>query len=280
MAQKKDFMTIEVEGQVIQVELVNVTPELAEQWLSRNENNRSKKQGHLSKIMRAIELEEFRFAGDPIRIADTGELLDGQHRLEAVRLTGRSMLMIVMRGFTKEAQLYMDSGKARGPGDQVTLQLGVPGGNNWASVARLIIRWDAEDLLTGILQASNAEVVAFCREYETEMRAAVAAANAQYTKIAGRKPVAGAVHFFANRLDSDLCHKFFRQLATGADLSPGNPVFALRDSLLTRKRSDRFTSNEELSLYVRAWNAARKGQTLQRLQLPRGGLAPYNFVLV
>ena len=279
MAAKKDFMTIEVDGQQIQIELVMVGPDLAKLWLEKNTDNRTQKPGHKNKIVRAIQLEEFRFAGDPIRFAANGRLLDGQHRLESIVETGVTLPLLVMKGFHEDAQLYMDAGKPRGPGDQVTLQLKVPGGNNWASIARLIIRWDADDLLTNILQASNAEVVAFCRDHEAEMKAAVSAANAQYTRIAGRKPVAGAVHFFAHRIDENLCSKFFRQLATGADLTPGNPVFALRDTLLTRKRVDRFTSNEELSLYVRAWNAARKGEILQRLQLPRGGLSPYNFEL-
>lgn len=275
-----DKLTREIDGQTITLEFVEVGPALATEWLESNDNNRNTKKGNLSKITRAMELDEFRFVGDPVRFDNTGRLIDGQHRLIAIRRSGTSQTLLVMRGFDPEAQLYVDQGSVRLAGDQVKIaKVSDKATNDWASVARLAIRWDAEDLTTNILVPSNPEIVAFCNEHVDQMERAVRAAKAQYTRVRGRVPVAGAVHFFAEQIDGQLCAEFFRKLASGAELAMGDPVFALRDALLTRKERDRLTMLEELVLYVSAWNSKRAGRVVQRLQQPRMGFRPEAFVL-
>lgn len=275
-----DKLTREIDGQTITLEFVDVGPDLAEEWLGLNVNNRNTKKGNLSKITRAMELDEFRFVGDPIRFDVKGQLIDGQHRLIGIRRSGTSQTLLVMRGFHEEAQLYVDQGSVRLAGDQIKIaRVSERSTNDWASIARLAIRWDAEDLTTNILVPSNPEIIAFCNEHLDEMGRAVIAARGQYTRVKGRVPVAGATHFFAERIDAKLCAEFFRKLATGADLPVGDPVFALRDALLKRKSRDRMTALEELALYVAAWNAKRAGRVVQRLQQPRLGLRTEAFVL-
>jgi hypothetical protein len=275
-----DKLTKVIDGQTITLEFVEVDPELAATWLAANENNRGTKKGNLSKITRAMELDEFRFVGDPVRFDETGRLIDGQHRLIAIRRSGTSQTLLVMRGFKPEAQMYLDQGSGRQPGDQVQIaKITEKSARDWASIARLAIRWDAEDLTTNILVPSNPEIVAFCNEHLDEMERAVRAAKAQYSRLRGRVPVAGAVHFFAETIDAQLCAEFFRKLASGAELTLGDPVFALRDALLKRKDRDRLTTLEELALYVSAWNSKRAGRVVQRLQQPRLGLRTEAFQL-
>ena len=275
-----DKLTREIDGQLITLEFVEVGPALAKKWLDLNTNNRNTKKGNLSKITRAMELDEFRFVGDPIRFDVKGRLIDGQHRLLGIRRSGTSQTLLVMRGFHEEAQLYVDQGSVRLAGDQVRISgVAESATNDWASIARLAIRWDAEDLTTNILVPSNPEIVAFCSEHLDQMRRAVAAAKAQYSRVKGRVPVAGATYFFAEQIDAVLAVEFFRKLATGADLPAGDPVFALRDALLKRKPRDRMTYLEELALYVAAWNAKRAGRLVQRLQQPRLGLRTEAFQL-
>lgn len=273
-------MDVEVDGQKITIELITVTPKMANEWLKRNEHNRNKKPKQLAKITRSMDLGEFRFAGDPIRFDKRERLIDGQHRLTAIVRSGESQPLLVMFGFDEEIQMHVDQNSVRQAGDQV-MMFGPAdrGGNNWASIARLIIRWDAEDLISNILVPSNAEIVAFCEEHPEQMRRAVTAANAQYRRVGTRKPVVGAVHFFAEEIDPTLCAQFFRSFATGEGLNAGDPVFALRDTLLKRRQVAQPGVNELIALFARAWNAKRKGQPLQRVQLPREGFKPDSFDL-
>lgn len=269
-----------IDGQTITLEFMDVDPDQAKVWLELNANNRNTKKGNLSKITRAMELDEFRFVGDPVRFDNEGRLIDGQHRLIAIIRSGTNQTLLVMTGFAPEAQLYVDQGSSRLAGDQVKIAgVAERAGNDWASIARLALRWDAEDLTTNILVPSNPEIVAFCAEHQEEMGLAVTAAKAQYTRVKGRVPVAGATHFFAHQIDGQLCVEFFRKLATGEGLHVGDPVFALRDALLTRKSRDRLTVLEELALYVSAWNSKRAGRMVQRLQQPRLGLRAEAFQL-
>lgn len=275
-------IVVEVDGQRLELRILNVGPDLAKAWLQKNDNNRNEARGNKAKISRSMELDDFKFLGDPVRFDDEDNLLDGQHRLKAIVETGVEVPLLVIRGFKPEAQLYMDQGKVRGAGDQVKLAgVAEKGGNNWAATARLIIRWDAGDVLGNVLVPGTAEIVAFCAEHQDQMARAVAAAHAQYRRVGARRPVAAATFYFAELIDAQLAHRFFRQLATGEDIRSGDPVFALRDTLLKRKGTggSKLNSNEELSLFVRAWNATRAGITLQRLQLPREGLKAYNFDL-
>lgn len=273
-------MTVEVDGQKIIIELVTVTPEMASEWLKRNEHNRNKKPKQLAKITRSMDLGEFRFAGDPIRFDKKQRLIDGQHRLTAIVRSGEAQPLLVMSGFDEEIQMHVDQNSVRQAGDQV-MMFGPAdkGGNNWASIARLIIRWDAGDLVSNILVPSNVEIVAFCEEHPDQMRRAVTAANSQYRRVGTRKPVVGAVHFFAEEIDAALCAEFFRTFATGEGLHAGDPVFALRDTLLKRRQVAQPGVNELIALFARAWNAKRRGQTLQRVQLPREGFKPDSFDL-
>lgn len=273
-------IVVEVDEQRLELRILNVGPDLAQAWLDKNTNNRNEARGNRAKISRSMEMDDFKFLGDPVRFDTDGNLLDGQHRLRAIVDTGTEVPLLIIRGFRPEAQLYMDQGKMRQAGDQVKLA-GITGqsGNNWAAIARLIIRWDAGDVLGNLLVPGTAEIVAFCEEHKDQMARAVSAAAAQYRRIGGRKPVAGATFYFAELIDAQLAHKFFRQLATGEDLRAGDPVFALRDTLLKRKGTGgtKLNANEELALFVRAWNGARAGEVLQRLQLPREGLKAYSF---
>jgi len=170
-----------IDGQTITLEFVDVDPDQANAWLKLNANNRNTKKGNLSKITRAMELDEFRFVGDPVRFDNEGRLIDGQHRLIAIIRSGTNQTLLVMSGFAPEAQLYVDQGSSRLAGDQVKIAgVAERAGNDWASIARLALRWDAEDLTTNILVPSNPEIVAFCAEHQEEMGLAVTAAKAQY----------------------------------------------------------------------------------------------------
>lgn len=81
---------------LISITPILVTPEKAAVWIGNNPHNRPAKQS------RVAELAEFMKQGKwientdfPIEVLDTGELLNGQHRLTAIMQSGVSLLMTV-----------------------------------------------------------------------------------------------------------------------------------------------------------------------------------------
>lgn len=165
-------MKTEIDGLELEFEIREVTPQVAQAWMAKNDHNRNVKKRHKAKLTRAMELEEFRFVGDPVRFSAQGRLLDGQHRLLSIIESGKAQLLLVITGFADDDQQYMDSGAIRSAADQVGLVLQKTQPSVWASVARLIIRWDAEDLLTEELTPAPPEINLFIQEHDDAMQRA------------------------------------------------------------------------------------------------------------
>lgn len=270
-----------VEGQDIQAELVLVTPELAQLWLEHNTGNRNMRNAHVGKLARSMQLGEFEFVGDPIRIAESGRLLDGQHRLAAIVRSRTAQHMLVIKGLAEDTQQYMDIGKVRSPADAVRLEFpDAKYTDKWASIARLAIKWDAGDMPSDLLVPSSPELIAFIRDNLSPVERAVnAAVEVRRGLRTGSSAACGAAFYFAEQIDANLAHDFWRRLATGAGIETGEPVYTLRTALLHRRDSQRWTTVEELAAYVRCWNLARSGKKIQKLQLTRGDFTEANFKL-
>ena len=62
---------------------VLITPEIAEAWLTQNNNNRPVSAGVIRKYARDMRADKWLFTGDAIRFDKNKNLIDGQHRLMA-----------------------------------------------------------------------------------------------------------------------------------------------------------------------------------------------------
>src|SRR5438105_4834244 len=69
--------------------IVKVTPELARQWLESNEDNRRLSDEWVRKLARDMVNDEFPNVGETLKFDEKGRLIDGQHRLRAVVLSGK-----------------------------------------------------------------------------------------------------------------------------------------------------------------------------------------------
>lgn len=275
-------MKILVGGQALDAEVIQVTPQLAQLWLERNSGNRNLRSPHVAKLARSMELGEFQFVADPIRIAASGRLLDGQHRLAAVVRSGLPQTMLVVSGLDEDSQQYMDIGKLRTPADAVKLEFpDKKYADKWSAIARLLIQWDAAGMPTEILKPATPEIIQYIRDHDAELERAVDAGNAvrRGIRTGCSVAVAGTVFYLAEQRDATLAHDFWRRLSTGAGIEIGEPVYALRTALQHRRERDRWTATEEAAAYVRCWNATRAGKTMAKLQLARGEFTEATFKL-
>src|SRR5262245_29083765 len=70
------------DGNIIS-EICTITPAVATQWLRANRNNRPVRKRHISFLASEILSGNWQVNGQAIIIADTEDVLDGQHRLLA-----------------------------------------------------------------------------------------------------------------------------------------------------------------------------------------------------
>lgn len=80
------------EDNVPEMRVVTITPAMAQSWLKRNSGNRPLKHSHVLRLAKAIGAGGWKLTGDPIRFSETGKLIDGQRRLRACKLLGRSTI--------------------------------------------------------------------------------------------------------------------------------------------------------------------------------------------
>lgn len=109
--------------------ITNVTPEMAKGWLEENlENNRKVKQSVVDKYSRDMRSGNWRLTHEAIAFNTKGKLIDGQHRLWAVMLSGIAVQMLVANGVPDDAFDHIDQGLSRSALDIFKTQ-----GRTWIS---------------------------------------------------------------------------------------------------------------------------------------------------
>jgi hypothetical protein len=104
------------------VDIVDITPQIANNFLQKNAKNRKISPRHVEAIAKDMESGNWKFNGDAIRFSSNGNLVDGQHRLEGCVLSGKSFKSIVIRNIDDSAMRTIDSGKRRTYGDHLRIR--------------------------------------------------------------------------------------------------------------------------------------------------------------
>lgn len=243
------------------IEVIAVTPAMAQEWLTRNEVNRNIRQGDVEKYARAMLRGQWALTGEAVKFSTEGKLLDGQHRLTAVVRSKQTVTLIVVRGIDESAQLEMDTGVKRTASDA----LGFLGETNTALLAaatRLAIlvndgRINADRKRQGV---SNGEIAEYI-ELHPEIRDAVRATMGLRKHIDAPPAAICVAYYEVRKVHQAQAEEFFNGLATRANLSERSPILALDSRLRNiRKNGTRASHREYLSLFFRAWNYWRKGR--------------------
>jgi hypothetical protein len=90
----------------IKFSLHTVTPEMAAEWLKKNEGNRALSRMEVNHLKTALTKCEWRLVHQAIAFDSSGNLIDGQHRLTAIAETGIPARLYVAR--------YADLATAKG----------------------------------------------------------------------------------------------------------------------------------------------------------------------
>ena len=94
--------------------VVTVTPELARVILDdHNRDNRRVKPSVVKRYARMMQIGDWKLSPETISISRTGRLLNGQHRLMAVAMSGVSVDFLFAYGFEEDVFAVLDRGSAR-----------------------------------------------------------------------------------------------------------------------------------------------------------------------
>jgi hypothetical protein len=264
------------------VQLVEITPDLAREWLGFNTHNRNVRPRVVLAYAADMSAGNWQWNGESIKFASDGTLLDGQHRLAAIAEAGKTIPMLVVRGLKNDAQETVDGGAKRKFSDVLKLR-GEPSPITLASITRRVTTWDGGnrwvDGGTGKYAPTNAQMLQTLDKYPW-LRDIALPAN----KVASNCGLPASIvgfgwWIFSLQKDSGTDVDFFmNRLADGQGLVKGDPVYELRraaaDSRNVRgQRSERYLT----AILIKAWNAYREGSRIALLRYVPGGSRPEAF---
>jgi len=244
----------------ISVYVIQVTPELAEFWLTRakenpNHKNRTIHHTSLAKLKRAMEEELWELNGEPLIFDAEGFLIEGQHRCLACVQTGISFSTLVVHGIDRAFFSTMGQGSKRSVGDILAI-LGKANSRTLGAALRWIWRYEHGQMLNAHPPITDYEVAALELQYQT-----LHFSVPYGTKCHGMAAPAliTALHYLCRKIDEASAETFFAALAEGANLAPGNPLLFLRRYLTPSKGRGRAVLRDERKapVIINTWNILR-----------------------
>ncbi|EIP99475.1 hypothetical protein OpiT1DRAFT_03993 [Opitutaceae bacterium TAV1] len=226
-------------------EIATVTPETASEWLKRNEGNRRLSPVHVKRLAQEMRAGRWALGNDAITFDANGRLVNGQHRLTAVRESGMAAQFAVLRGVSPSARDVMDMGHKRSLGDMLTLNHGVKDGLAVAAISNILALASPSDLAAGTathalyLLSRYREAFDWVQEVMGRRRSFFTHASVLAALVIGR-------HHFPEETAA-----FHAALINPVNVPPSrNAVLKLRD-LATR----RFVTKDRVPLFFKACNA-------------------------
>lgn len=251
--------------------IVDVTPDVAQRWLDANTHNRNIRPRVVDGYARDMAAGQWVMTGEAIKFASDGTLLDGQHRLLAVARAGVTVRMLVVNGLSAHAQDVMDSGAKRQAADALRLS-GHSYSTALAATARLAMYLGSGGVTKKTRGGSsgmftNPEVLGFVAD-NPDLAASVEEATSYAKKIDAHVSVMAYVWWRCAKVSRAATEEFFHTLAEHETRGKGDPRAALIKRLATsRRNSERLSQTAQASLFLRAWNAWRKGHEMGRLPI-------------
>jgi hypothetical protein len=248
----------------LDIEVVNVSPALAKEWLGLNSHNRAISKRAVERYAHDMVTERWAFAGDPIRFNGKGQLIDGQHRLHACVMADKTFMALVIRNLPLEVQESLDQGRARQARDHLALR-GYASSTLLAATARHLLFIKG----TGRLGPTNADVM---QAVERHPRLADSVEFCNTSKIMGITPsLLTAIHYIGAHLldERERADAFANVFASGEPDYVGDPAHLWRERWLAdSRRSSHMTRAARRMGSIHVWNQFRARTAVTHLRLP------------
>lgn len=216
----------------------------AHQLLAMNHANRDISRSRVSQYAEAIKGGEWKVTGQPIQVSASGRLLDGQHRLEAVVMTGTPIIALVVSGLDDDIFDVIDCGKPRTPADALTVDGHIPArmASMMAAAAKMCLGYQAGG--GGFLRSFKVDGTPnkVIREWiagNEEFKICAAVCSDWQIEHKKSKPISDAqllFHYYQqNLVDANAAEAFMRRVYTAVGCTTDAPEFKLRERLIECK---------------------------------------------
>ncbi len=101
---------------------ITLTPKMAKEWLLSNTKNRPLRKATVTRYANEINKGNWVYNGESIKISSSNVIIDGQHRLHAVVLSGKSIDIELLTELSDDVFCTIDQGKTRTNSDNFALK--------------------------------------------------------------------------------------------------------------------------------------------------------------
>ena len=245
-----------------------VSPRQAKIYLASMARNRNISDPYVKQYARDMLAGAWREMGDPIRFNEQGQLIDGQHRLQAVIRSGKTIAFTILRNVPDEWMALIDTGRTRSISNVLQIQ-GVKNAallaaaTRWLHVAKLGLRDRT------VIKLSTSEQLSMLERHPKLAQSA--------HKVYGSKGMTTsmltAIHYIGAELlgHEERADAFARVFTHGMPFWRENdPALLWREKLLKERAEARKKMTPSMvwngSVYV--WNNFVKGHSLKIIKVP------------
>ena len=246
---------------------------MATKLLEANKLNRPLSQPHVDRIAKQIKEGKWRFNGDTIKIADNGDVLDGQHRLWACILADMPIDTIIIDNIEPEAWSTIDTIRKPRSGADILSLCGVDRHRRTvAGALAWLLRWQLDAFPAVRAPKNRIENSDVESAHNAHPAMVEAAERVRHLKGVLSVSIAAFLYYVFSNKDQELADKFIDALENPAGMSVSHPFFQYRTWLLQTKQQPRRTDPVMVIAYaIKAWNAARRGQRPKNIYWRGGG---------
>lgn len=256
------------------VQVVEVTPEMANDFLSKNDNNRPFSKSLAKKYARQMQNNEWFVTGQGISLAPDGSVLDGQHRLHAVLEYKHPVRMTIAYNCDKDSFTVLDTGRGRNATDVLKiagcdthtkiisagLRLAIPllaNPTKWFATSQGITNRTIRDVWS-----HNKDLCSWC----------AVTANANNNRIFSKSVFFTFLYLAHSRSwQRDVLEEFTEQFVECVGLEKGSPILAYRNYIAAYRQQVNMNQQRltALSSLIKCFNL-----TMENKNVPLDGFKP------
>lgn len=264
---QQQFKSPEISGRTIEL-----TPAVAKAFLERNPGNRTVSAKTVQKYTSDILAGLWVLNGEPIIIADNGEINDGQHRCLAVVQANRPIKTLIVENVPRAARFTTDMGRARTPGDIFTMN-GFHDAKNLACVTLLLMTVEKHGALRPTRGGTDTTITKqqiFEYALRNEAELSWASGLVQHSKCGRfRKTILMLSLILIGRNSGRVASELFIDTLVRGDRFTGSddPIYAARERLLGHCKERYLTPRDMTEIILRAWNSDRAGKRVRQAKI-------------
>jgi hypothetical protein len=265
----------------IGIELIAVTPEMAEDWLEHNNGrNRRPSEDRVPIFADMMRNGEFLLIHQGIAFDDDNQLADGQTRLAAIAASGVTVPLFVSWGYSARTRVAVDDTRKRTFAGDLQMN-GIAQGHHVESLLRKILFWEDAGGLAKASWRAGPTRTAMSSAYPSHAQAIHDAlpSGPRYKNA----PVSqGSVTFMRWLLvtrtgcDPEVVARFFSILTIGSQEPADRVLISCKEMFTTGRYANglKRPSGFKYEIYylIQAWNLWVTGRYQNKWGLPKGGV--------